>query len=104
MNWLIKILKSLGRGMAELSPSCREAVRLQSEAMDRPLPLRQRLGLTIHLLLCKWCRRYGRQLGFLRSVAHEHEKHDESLSRQTLRSEAKERLKQRLRSEKDANP
>jgi hypothetical protein len=100
MNWLTNKLKSLGRGMAELSPSCREATRLQSEAMDRPLRLRQRLGLRIHLFLCKWCRRYGRQIGFLRSVAQEREKHGEILPQQTLRHEAKERMKERLKSEK----
>ena len=100
MNWLTKMLKSLGRGMGELSPSCREATRLQSDAMDRPLRLRQRIGLRIHLVLCKWCRRYGRQIGFLRSMAHEHELQEETLPPQTLRPEAKERIKERLKSEK----
>ena len=100
MNWLTNMLKSLGRGMGELSPSCREATRLQSEAMDRPLQLRQRIGLRIHLFLCRWCRRYGRQIGFLRSMAHEYEKHNQTLPPQTLRPEAKERMKDRLKSEK----
>jgi len=100
MNWLTNMLKSLGRGMGELSPSCREATRLQSEAMDRPLRLRQRIGLRIHLVLCKWCRRYGRQIGFLRRIGREHEKHDQTLPCQMLRAEAKERMKQRLNSEK----
>jgi len=100
MNKLTQMLKSLGRGLAELSPSCREATRLQSEAMDRPLSLRKRIGLRIHLTLCRWCRRYGRQIGFLRSVAYDHEKHEETLPPQTLRPEAKERMKERLKSEK----
>ncbi|MGC3957373.1 MAG: zf-HC2 domain-containing protein [Verrucomicrobiota bacterium] len=100
MNRLTKMLKSFARGMAELSPSCREATRLQSEAMDRPLSLRKRIGLRIHLMLCRWCHRYGRQIGFLRSVTHEHEKHDQMLPPQTLRPEAKERMKERLKSEK----
>ena len=99
MNWLTNKLKSLGRGLAELSPSCREATRLQSEAMDRPLRLRQRIGLRIHVILCRWCRRYGRQIGFLRSMAHEHEKHEETLPAQTLRPEAKARMKERLKEE-----
>lgn len=97
MNWLTNKLKTLGQGVAELSPSCREATRLQSEAMDRPLSLRKRIGLRIHLGLCRWCRRYGRQIGFLRSVAHEHEKQEETLPPQTLRPEARERIKERLK-------
>jgi hypothetical protein len=100
MNWLTNLLKSLGRGMGDLSPSCREATRLQSEAMDRPLRLRQRTGLRVHLFLCRWCRRYGQQIGFLRSLAHEHEKHNQTLPPQTLRPEAKERIKERLKSGK----
>jgi len=98
MNNLPNMLKSLLRGMAELSPSCREATRLQSEAMDRPLRLRQRTGLRVHLFLCRWCRRYGNQIGFLRAVAHGHEKHAEALPSQTLRLEAKEKMKERLKS------
>jgi hypothetical protein len=100
MNWLTNMLNSLGRGMNEFSPSCREATRLQSEAMDRPLRRRQRIGLRIHLILCQWCRRYGQQIGFLRSVAQGHEERDQMLPPQTLRPEAKERMKERLNSEK----
>lgn len=100
MNKLANLLKPLGRGMAELSPSCREATRLQSEAMDCPLSLRKRIGLRIHLVLCRWCRRYGEQIGFLRSVAHEQEKHEVTLPAQTLRPEARERMKERLKSGK----
>jgi hypothetical protein len=97
MKWLGDILKNLIRGAGELSPSCREATRLQSEAMDSPLRLRQRIGLRIHLFLCRWCRRYGRQIDFLRVVALEHEKHNQTLPPQTLRPEARKRMKERLR-------
>ena len=96
MKWLTKIMKPLTRGAGELSPSCKEATRLQSEALDRPLRPRQRIGLRIHLLLCKWCRRYGEQIGFLRSVAHENEKHEPGLPPQPLRPGARERIKRRL--------
>lgn len=96
MNWLTKLKKTLIRGAAELSPSCKEATRLQSDALDRPLGLRQRIGLGIHLLLCKWCRRYGRQIEFLRSIAPQHENHEPGLPPQSLRPEARERIKRRL--------
>ena len=71
MNWFTNTLKTLARGIGDLSPSCKQAIRLQSAALDHKLPLRQRLGLRIHLLLCKWCRRYGKQITFLRSVARQ---------------------------------
>lgn len=79
-----------------LSPTCREAARLQSEALDRRLGLGQRLGLRLHLLLCKWCRRYGKQLDFLRAAAHRQEQHEHGLPPQPLRPEARARILRRL--------
>jgi|SRR6266568_7976877 len=96
MKQLANILKSLFRGAGALSPSCREASRLQSEALDHPLTFRQRVGLRLHLVLCKWCRRYGKQIRFLRSAARQHEEHEDCLPNQSLRPEARERIKQRL--------
>ena len=85
---------------AELSPNCREAVRAQSEALDHPLPLRKRLGLWLHLLICKWCRRYGKQIGFLRDAAQEHQEQFVQAGPQKLSGEARERIKQRLQDQK----
>jgi hypothetical protein len=99
MSWFANIVKTLVRGLADLSPSCREATRLQSKALDRKLPLRQRLGLRIHLLLCKWCRRYGKQITFLRSATRQHGHEDQPLPPRTLSLEARERIKQRLQAE-----
>jgi len=39
-----------------------------SESLDRELPLHQRMGIRIHLLMCKFCSRYRRQLLILREV------------------------------------
>jgi len=97
MNWFANMLKPFARVMAALSPSCREASRLQSEALDHKLATHQRVGLRIHLLLCKWCRRYGKQIRFLRDAAHDH---SDELARPVphkLSDSARERMKQRLR-------
>jgi hypothetical protein len=42
--------------------SCKDVTQLLSEAMDRSLPLGKRIGVRFHLLICKFCVRYERQL------------------------------------------
>jgi hypothetical protein len=85
---------------AALSPNCRDASRAQSEALDHPLPTAKRLGLWLHLLICKWCRRYGNQIRVLHHAAHEH---CEALTEATpnkLSSDARERIKRLLQEKK----
>ncbi len=101
MNWLTNIAKTLTRGLADLSPNCKAASRLQSEALDNKLPLRQRFGLRAHLLLCKWCRRYGKQITFLRDAAHEHPDEMAEPVPQRLSDEARKRIKHRLGTNKE---
>ena len=82
---------------AELSPNCREATRAQSEALDHPLPPLRRFGLRLHLFICKWCRRYGRQIRFMRDAVHDHEEKLVEAAPQKLSAEARERIKQGFR-------
>ena len=88
--------KKLKSDCAALSLNCREASRAQSEQLDHPLPRATRLGLWLHLLMCKWCRRYGGQIRFLRHAAHEHHEELTDAAPQKLSPAARERIKQRL--------
>jgi hypothetical protein len=90
------MIKKLMQRLADLSPSCRQATRLQSTALDGKLSVSQKLGLRIHLCLCKWCRRYGSQIEFLRTASQHEPKPDESLPVRTLTPEARERIGRRL--------
>ncbi|QIT18435.1 zf-HC2 domain-containing protein [Acinetobacter pittii] len=42
--------------------TCRQATQLLSEKQDRPLLLREQSGLQLHLLACRSCRRYSKQI------------------------------------------
>jgi hypothetical protein len=84
----------------ELTPNCREAVRAQSDALERPPTLTTRLGMRLHLLMCKWCRRYGQQIRFLRTAAHEHSDEFTAAAPKKLSHEARARMKQKLQSER----
>ena len=48
--------------------SCKDVTVLVSQSLDDTLPLRQRMAVRLHLLLCRACTRYRRQLLFLREV------------------------------------
>src|SRR5258708_10164086 len=97
VNKITAVLKTAFRTFL---PNCRDAARLQSEALDTKLSPSKRFGLRMHLLVCKWCRRYGRQLRFLRHAAQEHCENLTDAVPQKLSDEARERIKQRLQSEK----
>ncbi|HEX9205576.1 MAG TPA: hypothetical protein VF853_06580 [Candidatus Deferrimicrobiaceae bacterium] len=49
--------------------SCKDVTHLVSESMDRTLPLGKRVGVRLHLLVCRFCERYRRQLLLLRETA-----------------------------------
>jgi predicted anti-sigma-YlaC factor YlaD len=47
--------------------SCKQASRLISDAMDRPLSRSEQVRLSFHLLLCRNCRHFRQQMQQLRS-------------------------------------
>src|SRR5437867_4237069 len=99
MQVIRSLASALKKGLRVLMPTCREASRLQSDALDQALPLSKRFGLRMHLLVCKWCRRYGKQIRFLSQAVHEHPKEMNEATPRTLSPEARERLKRTLRNE-----
>jgi hypothetical protein len=81
----------------DLMPTCHDVTRLQSRALDETLPVRMRLGLRCHLLFCAWCRRYGRQLRFLRHALRHGGEHLAFGCFWTLNPEARKQIKERLK-------
>ena len=49
--------------------TCEQASRLISDALDVRLSLRQRVGLRVHLLVCRGCANFRRQAHWLRVLA-----------------------------------
>lgn len=52
--------------------TCKEVSMLLSQAQDRPLGLRERLFLQLHLLLCRGCANFRRQLSLMRAAIRRH--------------------------------
>lgn len=48
--------------------TCSQISQLLSEAQDRNLSLTEKFGARAHLLICRGCRNYKKQLGFLRGA------------------------------------
>lgn len=49
--------------------SCRDATKLFSESQERPLTIREKAALRLHVAVCKPCRNCKRHVDTLRSVA-----------------------------------
>lgn len=56
--------------------NCRDATLLMSSALDRRLTRGERLGLRLHLLICKGCRNFRQQMTFVRQACR-HERGDD---------------------------
>jgi len=78
--------------------NCKAVTRMVSESMDRKLPFYQRIGIRMHLLMCKLCSRYRRQLSFLRETIRLQAASSEDIeSAIVLPPGARERIKRSIR-------
>lgn len=73
--------------------NCRQIARLVSESMDRKLSPGRRLGVRFHLLMCRHCARYKKQLHLMRRLIRSRAS-DAKYSSITMDEQAKERLRQ----------
>jgi hypothetical protein len=78
-------------------PNCQRTVVILSESLERPLSLRERVTVKVHLWICAWCQWYLEHLLLIRDTARA--KGSESLDLSTgpgLSAEARERIKRKL--------
>ncbi len=92
-NWLIRN-----------TPPCREVIQILSDAMDRPIPLRRRIAMRLHFLICRWCERYQKQIGLVRTLLRSTEGGSPTdtpdTSNARLSDEARERLQRLTRQDR----
>ncbi len=85
--------------LARQFPPCKEVTRLVSESLDRDLSVPERLTLRVHVLMCVLCRRFARQVRFVRDALR---RHSDRLEGQDLppppglSPEARDRIKRNL--------
>ena len=76
---------------------CNDVSQKVSQSLDASLPFHHRMAVRLHLLMCRYCARFRRQLIMLRKMSRHVE--GEPLAGETaatLSSEAKERIKKAL--------
>ena len=78
------------------TPNCAEMSRLASQSFELSLPIRTRLRMRLHHLICVWCKRYSRHLKFLHAAALRRDEQADLLSARGLSAEARQRIVQRL--------
>lgn len=69
---------------------CRDVADLASDYVNRDLDWNRRFAMRLHLTICRFCRRYVRQMretiGLLRGLRQETETGHEDLARSLFRS------------------
>lgn len=78
--------------------TCKQASQLLSQSLDKPLTRGERFGLRFHLLICKFCKRFGQQLVGLRNAIRQQVKVTEQNEEIKLSKDAIKRITQAINS------
>ena len=77
---------------------CKKISMMVSQSMDQKFPIHRRLLIAIHLLMCKYCNRFKKQLQILRHAVGLEDIHEEALDRfPALSKETRDQIKQAMR-------
>jgi hypothetical protein len=78
---------------------CQDISQKVSESLDTSLPLHHRMAVRFHLVMCRYCARFRRQLIMLRRLSrHMDDEPSTKPPAATLSKAAKERIKKAIRS------
>lgn len=50
---------------------CKQNTELLSQALDRPVTVREKMAMRFHLMMCSGCRNFAKQVAFIRKAARE---------------------------------
>ena len=92
-----KVTHSIRYWLLRRLPTCQQTVEVISQSMDRPLSLRERIDLKLHLWICAWCQWYLEHLHLIRDTARaKADGPSELIADAGLSNEARERIRRRL--------
>jgi len=76
--------------------NCKQATELVSHSLDRRLPFGQKIELKLHLMMCRLCRNYAKQLWHIRRISPRMDSHIENQTQHTLSHESKARIRKKM--------
>lgn len=94
----MNVLKNIAHVWRLLNAPCRDMARLASRAMDERLSFWERFAYRLHLVYCSACRKYQRQLRFIRRAFDAAEERLADVSTPGLSDEARARIAKRIKS------
>jgi len=76
--------------------SCKQASRLASQALDRPLTRRERFAMWLHLSICDPCSQFVAQLRLLRTALQQQSRREEQDESVKLYDSARDAIREKL--------
>jgi hypothetical protein len=77
---------------------CNDVSQKVSQSMDAALPVHQSIAIWVHLMMCRYCYRFKKQLMMLRKMSRKIDNYPPHVpSKETLSPETKERIKKKLK-------
>lgn len=99
LGWYEKSKQTVRYWLLARLPNCQQTVAVISQSLERPLTLRERALLKLHLWVCMWCLWYLEHLQLMRTslrAGGTKAPEIDSDSRPALSPEARERIKRNL--------
>lgn len=99
MSWYEKAKHAVRFWLLRRLPACKQTVEIISQSMERPLTVRERVLLKLHLWVCMWCLWYMEHLLLMRDALRLQENPGDDLDVSTttrLSDEARERIRHSL--------
>lgn len=80
--------------------NCKQTSHLLSQSLDRKLSRRERFAIRLHLMMCRYCRRFEKQIIALRKGFKQLTQQIESDQNVKMAPEAKARIADAIKSSK----
>ena len=82
--------------------TCKQASKLISQSLDRPLSWSERMQLRLHMMICDACSQFKKQLNLLRVALQNIKTNIENDSTITLPLAAKARIMEQIKSDQES--